>query len=420
MYFSRIMIPKFSILIGFSVILASSFMGLEAYGNPSFQSNVLIPQEEFLGYFDSNGIYTVVGNVKNLNDFGIIPTITISVKEDSNIFTKTIQHIPLGSEKEIPFKVKFYEVRSKTPILLSPNLTFVKTQTNEIPIEVIYDETLIKYDDGHLTGRIINTGNHTIYFPKVYAVVHGYEMVLDIVQNMDFIEKIDPGETVEFSMYPDPVITKDIFYYSCFAVTDSFVRPMHTERNGEKFYFRYDAGTWFTSPQFNDQGTELTLRTVNSFPLETYANFEFPVFSEDEKFNVFVNGDEKKTIQSIDDRGNWHVAYNVEPRETGEILITGFKEGWNPGDRIFIPDWVKANAFGWGNDQANDDVFIRGLEFMIKEKIIIIPENIQTQGEVAIPDWVKNPSTWWSEDKIDNETFVNVLEYLINKGIIKI
>ncbi|MGD8431678.1 MAG: peptidase, partial [Nitrosopumilaceae archaeon] len=85
-----------------------------------------------------------------------------------------------------------------------------------------------------------------------------------------------------------------------------------------------------------------------------------------------------------------------------------------------IPDWVKANAFGWGNDQANDDVFIRGLEFMIKEKIIIIPENIQIQGEVAIPDWVKNPSTWWSEDKIDNETFVNVLEYLINKGIIKI
>ena len=420
MGFSIQMIPKFCILIGFSAILASSFAGFYAYGNSSFQSNVLIPQEEFLGYFDSNGIYTVVGNVKNLNDFAIIPTISVSVKEDSNIFTKTIQHIPLGPGKEIPFKVKFFEIRTKTPVLLSPSLTFVETQTNEIPIEVIYDETLVKYDDGHLTGRIINTGNQTIYFPKVYAVVHGYEMVLDIVQNMEFIEKIEPGEVVEFSMYPDPVINKDVFYYSCFAITDSFVRPMYTERSGEKFYFRYDAGTWFTSPQFNDKGTELTLRTVNSFPLETYANFEFPVFSEDEKFNVFVNGEEKKIIQSIDERGNWHVAYNVEPRETGEILIIGFKEGWDPGDRVFIPDWVKANAFGWANEQADDEVFIRGLEFMVKEKIISVPENIITQREKSIPDWVKNTSNWWAEDKIDNETFVDSLEYLISKGIIKI
>ena len=45
---------------------------------------------------------------------------------------------------------------------------------------------LIKHDDGHITGRIQNTGDQTIYFPKIYAVVHGYENVLDITQNIEF------------------------------------------------------------------------------------------------------------------------------------------------------------------------------------------------------------------------------------------
>ena len=51
---------------------------------------------------------------------------------------------------------------------------------------------MITYDDGHLTGRIQNNGDTTIYNPKVFAVIHGYEKVLDVGQNMQAIEKIEP------------------------------------------------------------------------------------------------------------------------------------------------------------------------------------------------------------------------------------
>ena len=64
-----------------------------------------------------------------------------------------------------------------------------KTIKDAIPIMVLYDETLIKHVDGHLTGRIQNTGDRTIYNPKIFAVIHGYEKVLDIGQNIEFIEK---------------------------------------------------------------------------------------------------------------------------------------------------------------------------------------------------------------------------------------
>jgi len=90
-------------------------------------------------------------------------------------------------------------------------LTFKITEKDPVSNEVLYDSTLIKHDDGHITGRIQNIGDKTVQHPKVYAVVHGYETVLDIVQNMEFIEKIEPGEIVEFSMYPDLAITDDVF-----------------------------------------------------------------------------------------------------------------------------------------------------------------------------------------------------------------
>ena len=412
-----------SISIVFLIFTPLSFANaLESKTGITHSSKVWIPEEEFLSYFDSNGIYTVVGNVKNENNFAVIPTISVSVKDDNRMYSNTIQHVPLAAGKEIPFKIKFPEVIGNTPILMPSKLTFDKTDEEPIPIEVFYDKTLIIHEDGHITGKIQNTGDKTIHYPKVFAVVHGYERVLDIVQNMEFIEKIEPGEVVDFSMYPDPSITTDIYYYSCFAVTDSFVRPVYTERNGEKFYFRYDSGSWYTAPQFNEKGTELTMRTQNSFPIGTYANFEFPLFSEDEKFSVFVNDEVKKNIQSIDEMKNWHVAFNVEPLESGEIRITGFKEGYDPGDAVLIPDWIKFSAAKWVDKEIGNDVFVRGIDFMIKEKIIIVSgtsDEIQHRATI-IPDWFRNNALWWSQDNIDNEAFAKGLEYLITHGIVRV
>ncbi len=82
-----------------------------------------------------------------------------------------------------------------------------------------------KHYYGHVTGTIKNTGEHTAYYPKMFAIANGHDGILDVVQNLEYIEKMEPVNVREFSMYVDPSITDEIFYYSCFAVTDSFVRP---------------------------------------------------------------------------------------------------------------------------------------------------------------------------------------------------
>jgi len=386
---------------------------------PAF-AQVFIPSHEYLGYFDSDGIYTVVGNVKNENSFAVIPTITVSVLDDGNVLSKTIKHVPLGAGKEIPFKIKFFEVTGNTPILLPSELSYEKTTKDPIPIEILYDKTLIKHKDGHITGRIQNTGEDTVYFPKIYAVVHGYERVLDIVQNIEFIEKIDPEEILEFSMYPDPSVTQDVFYYSCFAPVDTTVTPITTKKNGGEFDFRYDSGAWYSAAKFDDEGTTLTIRGYNSYPIETYANFEFPPISGHEKFDVTVNDEPINFIQSVDDMGFWHVAFSVGPTSQGVVKISGFEKGLPP-ELPKIPQWIKQNAQWWATNQISDVEFLEGIDFLFEKGIIFVPsKEMKAEVNWSIPSWIKNTALWWSEEKISDDEFLYAIENLVAREIIVI
>ena len=399
-----------SILIGFifTSLLISQFTFAE----------VFIPPQQYFGYFDYEGVYTVGGNVKNQNNYAVIPTISVSVIDEENTFTRTISHVPIPPKTDIPFKIKFPEVTGDTPILLAAELKFVKTQKDPISIEILYDKTLIKHDDGHVTGRIHNNGNQTIFNPKILAIAHGNGTVLDIVHNIEYIDKIEPGEILEFSMYPDPSITDDVIFYSCFAPVDSTVVPITTKKNGGDFDFRYDSGAWYFAAKFNEEGTILTIRGYNSYPLETYANFEFPQISGKEKFNVTLNDKPVKFIQSIDDTGFWHIAFTVEPTSQGILKITGFEKGLPP-ETSKIPQWIKTNTNWWSTDQISDSEFLEGIDFLFEKGIIVVTSKETTaQSNWKLPTWIKTTAGWWSEDKISDDDFLNMIENLVKRKII--
>ena len=386
---------------------------------PQFSfAEVFIPSHEYVSYFDSNGIYTVIGNVKNDLDYAIIPTITVSIQNDSEIFSKTIQHVPLASGTEIPFKIKFFEVLDN-PILLPAELSFERTFAEELPIVILYDETLITYDDGHLTGRIQNNGDTTIYNPKVFAVIHGYEQVLDIGQNMEFIKKIEPGEIVNFSMYPDPSITDDVYYYSCFGTMDTTVVPGTAKKAGGDFDFRFDSpGTYYHDPVFDDSDTEMSIIGYNSFPLEGYANFEFTPISGNEKFDVTLDGDSVKFIQSMDEMGFWHVAFTIDPLTQGTWKISGFEKGLPP-DIPKIPVWIKQSGDWWSTNQIVDSEFLEGIKFLVEKQIIEIPLlEMSPESEWKIPTWAKTTAGWWYEDKITDDEFLSLIKNLVEREII--
>jgi hypothetical protein len=289
-------------------------------------AEVLIPDSEFNGYFDSNGIYTIVGVVKNTENYTITSRVDITMNDDGKTISVSQDLPPVAQNKDMPFKIRIPQV-SQNIILEKPAITFQKSVAPPpINIHVLYDKTLIRHDDGHLTGRITNEGNNTEYNVKVYAAIHGpNNKFIDTGINVEKIEKIEPGQIIDFSIYPDPSVASDVNYYSCFNIGDETIIPLHTTRNGEEFNFRYDSTAAFTVKGFDETGTKLSLYGINSFKIPTYVNFEFPKTTENEKFVVLVNDKPLRFIQSIDEQGNWHVAFDIKPSTQNAVLITGFE-----------------------------------------------------------------------------------------------
>ena len=308
------------VIFGFGLV-AFLFSGIQVA-----EGEVWIIENDFSAFVDSSGQYTVIGAIKNTEDVAVIPTITINIQDEKKIISESFEHVPILPSKEMPFKIKFPQVISKSPILLEPEISYVSTEKTSFNVEVIYDETLVKHEDGHLTGRIINNGESTVHNIKVFAVIHGVDEVLDVGQNIEMIEKLEPGEIQNFSMYPDPSIQSEINYYSCFAIGDSSIVTLNAKRNDEQYTIRIDSGHTISYPEFDEDGKNLSLDIVGSWPTANYANLEFPISSTTEKFDVYFNDEPIEFIQSIDEMRTWHVAFNLDPQTQGKLLITGFEE----------------------------------------------------------------------------------------------
>jgi len=85
-----------------------------------------------------------------------------------------------------------------------------------------------------------------------------------------------------------------------------------------------------------------------------------------------------------------------------------------------IPGWIKNNAGWWATDQIDDSSFLQGIQYLIKEGIMVIPptETSGSSESQGVPAWVKNNAGWWADGQIDDNAFVSGIQYLIKSGII--
>jgi len=92
-----------------------------------------------------------------------------------------------------------------------------------------------------------------------------------------------------------------------------------------------------------------------------------------------------------------------------------------------IPSWIKNNAGWWASGMITEDEFLKGIEYLINNNIILIYSTAidekaftptDTSATKRVPDWVKNNAGWWAEDLIKDYDFLNGIKYLINKGVI--
>jgi len=106
--------------------------------------------------------------------------------------------------------------------------------------------------------------------------------------------------------------------------------------------------------------------------------------------------------------------YPYKPTEKPESLAALKK--------VQIPLWIKNNAGWWAEGQINDADFLSGIEYMIKETIIVISDLPKTSvvASNSVPAWVKNNAGWWAEGQITEDDFVKGIQYLVENGMISV
>jgi len=131
-----------------------------------------------------------------------------------------------------------------------------------------------------------------------------------------------------------------------------------------------------------------------------------------------------------------------------------------------IPEWIKNNAAWWAEGNIEDGTFVSGIQYLMKEKIVNIPDLPKQASEKArpsfvdetkdpqhyidrynnepdykdwfdsnypdytieeavgipapIPGWIKKTAGWWSDGLITEDDFIKGIEFLAKSGIIRV
>ena len=298
-------------------------------------AEVYIPDNEYVGFYDHDGVYTVIGGIKNTEIYPVTPTITVTVHDGNNIFSNDYVFSSVMPQQMLPMKIKLPQITSDSPKLEPYAITYDLAGYEFQGGYVLYNDSLVLHSDGTMTGQIKNSRDETFYDFKIYALIKDEnEMILDVASSQKF-DVMYPDEILDFQMIPNPKIADSIHLYSCFAFGGDEIFPLNAERNDEKFTFRYDSGAWFTDGEFNPEGTELNMYTFNSWHLDMNASLEFPQSSIHEDLEVYLDNEKVQSLVSLDEMGNWHVYFTVPNFYQGNTVITGFMY---PDGTVSIPE----------------------------------------------------------------------------------
>ena len=87
-----------------------------------------------------------------------------------------------------------------------------------------------------------------------------------------------------------------------------------------------------------------------------------------------------------------------------------------------IPSWIKTNAGWWAEGLIPAEDFIKGIEFLIANDVLVVPSvEVKSTGQTdQIPDWIKNNAGWWAKGQITDGEFLKGIQFLMEEGIVRV
>lgn len=153
----------------------------------------------------------------------------------------------------------------------------------------------------------------------------------------------------------------------------------------------------------------------------TFAYATSPSSEFDSHLSTFEDSAKTLSIQNLVDIG-YEIPDELKKKPDEPIKKESEPEPIQESG-LQIPEWVRGNAEWWAQGAIGDSDFVSGIQYLIKEGIMQIPETAQAEtvedsGE--IPPWIKNNADWWAQGLISDDDFVKGIQYLVEQGIIQV
>ncbi len=96
-----------------------------------------------------------------------------------------------------------------------------------------------------------------------------------------------------------------------------------------------------------------------------------------------------------------------------------------------IPDWIRNNALWWAQGAIEDEEFINGIQYLVRQRVLTLPrpgegtlpsseEAPSESSDGSVPGYVKTVAELWANRQISNQEFINGMQYLVKEGIITV
>lgn len=295
-----------------------------------FSSNVVYAHQEErnvtiteVGSFvDAMGVKNIVGTVENNDDVPVQMSIGLNTTSNNN----TVSHLiaePYGKiiypYREAPFKLK---ISSSDVNPIGKPFVYQARNVN-IPY---YDAIRLNYSNtptqnGSLTGSVKNIASFDVYDLTIYASAHNQSGAqIDSVRS-HLIPVLRSGETVMFSVSPDPAVRSKVSVYSCFGVD---LRTMNMKiKIGENRYITSNMTGLATISNIKaDPSTGSILIDINNqYPVPGPLTLKIPqIFSSPTIFVMMDGTLYKNAVTTM--KGNTYVDLSI-PAGKHEVSVSG-------------------------------------------------------------------------------------------------
>ena len=151
---------------------------------------------------------------------------------------------------------------------------------------------------------------------------------------------------------------------------------------------------------------------------ERKGNLTFELNNKPEKIMFIVY--ESKSNPIILHTGYYPISYSNKNSDTPNSKSDTTSSDEYTNKESLIPLWIKNNAGWWVDGKIDDNSFVQGIQFLIKEGIVKIPSTSEGSNSEnnEIPPWIKNTTKFWVDSQISDNEFIGALQFLVKEGIL--